>query len=72
MKVKIIEAYKDTELNDTIIVGTELDVSKERGNQLIESGVAIADILEDSNADKVEIKKVSKKDVIQYGKVRLE
>ncbi len=41
MKVEVVKIYSDTTQNDELIsVGTVLDVSTDRGNQLIKAGVA--------------------------------
>lgn len=41
MKVKVVKEYYDSTKNKELIkVGTELTVSTERGNVLIEAGVA--------------------------------
>ena len=57
MKIKVIKAFNDLEANVFRQVGDEFEVSKERGELIIENGYATQLV----NTPKVEIDKKDKK-----------
>ena len=48
MKVRITKNYNDTQLKELVKAGTELEVSKERAEELINAKVAVADQAEET------------------------